>query len=226
MHLNVLRSRLSSRTPLLAVLLAAALAGCASKTDVNERNFAEALSRLFEKTGAQCLDQVEWPGEFTVAEMEAAAKYPRWTINQYLALQQLGLAGREEFVGPQRIGGVPLVGTDVKQTRFVLTDASKPFQRVTNQGQVKLCWGQKALAKIVKWEGPLKLGDYQEVVVTYLYTIEGEADWAKQPSVNAAFALLKAARDGVGNKEERLALVLTNAGWEGRSPRRLGGQAL
>ena len=67
----------------------------------------------------------------------------------------------------------------------------------------------------MKWEGPLKLGDYQEVLVTYTYQLTDIADWAKKPDVQAAFPMIKTTMEGAGSKEGKLRLKLTSVGWEG-----------
>ena len=79
-----------------------------------------------------------------------------------------------------------------------------------------MCWGKKALDKIVKWEGPMKFGDYQEAGITYTYKVNNVADWAKKPEVQAAFPVVKSILDGAGSKESKHAIKLTSQGWEAK----------
>ncbi|WP_338862070.1 hypothetical protein IHE31_10640 [Mycetohabitans rhizoxinica] len=57
----------------------------------------------------------------------------------------------------------------------------------TKEMQTDLGLGKKALDKVVKCEGTMKFGDYQEANVKYQYKIDGLADWAKKPESLAAF---------------------------------------
>ena len=86
----------------------------------------------------------------------------------------------------------------------------------TTVKQTDLCWGKKALDKIVKWEGPMKFGDYQEAGITYTYKVNNLADWAKKPDVQAAFPFVKSILDGAGSKESKHAIKLTSQGWEAK----------
>lgn len=76
--------------------------------------------------------------------------------------------------------------------------------------------GKKALDKIVKWEGPMKFGDYQEAGITYNYKVNNLADWAKKPEVQAAFPFVKSVLDGAGSKESKHAIKLTSQAWEAK----------
>jgi hypothetical protein len=72
------------------------------------------------------------------------------------------------------------------------------------------------LDEVVKWEGPMKFGDYQEAGITYTYKVNNLADWVKMSEVQAAFPGVKSVLDGVGNMESRHAVKLTNQGWEAK----------
>ena len=102
---------------------------------------------------------------------------------------------------------------------YRFTDLGKQYVQKIDHGILgswdELCWAKTSLDKIVKWEGPLKLGDYQEVLVTYTYQLTDIADWAKKPDVQAAFPMIKTTMEGAGSKEGKLRLKLTSVGWEG-----------
>ncbi len=198
---------------ILVVLSSATLVACGSKTDANEKNFGVAMTQYFDKKGQLCLNQYrDFP--VTVAEMDLRLQktMASGTANQMDALEAVGLVKCE---------------TVDKGKRCALTPAAKPFVRekeVTSWGmngsqkfiQTDLCWGQMALAKIVKWEGPMKFGDYQEAGITYTYKVNNAADWTNKPELQAAFPVVKSILDGVGTKEGKHAVMLTSQGWEAK----------
>ena len=143
---------------------------------------------------------------------------PTGRAGQMAALASAGLVQAEDAETNGLFGG------KVNVRRYNLADAAKPYikeravQTIGN-GTVKqadLCWGKKTLDKIVKWEGPMKLGDYQEAGITYTYQVNGVADWARKPEVLAAFPEIKSVLDGAGNRESKHVVKLTSQGWEAR----------
>jgi len=97
-------------------------------------------------------------------------------------------------------------GVTLKIKRYKLTDAAKPYLHEES----RLCWGQRVLEKVVKWEGAIVLADYQEVEITYLYKIDNAADWTSKPDIQNAFPTVKNIIDVVGSKETRHVLKLTS----------------
>lgn len=203
-----------------------ALAACGSKTDANEKNFGAALTRYFEQAGELCLGTSNWPVDVSKADRDMQRMFPGGTVDQMAALQIAGLAKAEDIeVQSKDFGGQPN-GFMHKVTRYTLTEAAKPFVRekeVRRIGlgggtikQADLCWGRKVLDKIVKWEGPIKFGDYQEARVTYTYKIVDLADWAKRPELQAAYVSVKRLIDGAGTAQDKHGLKLTSQGWEAR----------
>lgn len=192
---------------------AVSLTACGSKTDPTEKNFGAAQAQYFEKKGQLCLNQYrDFPVAVTEMDMRLQKTMQSGTANQMAALEAAGLVKCE--------------AAD-KGKRCSLTDAAKPFVRekeATSWGlngsqkviQTDLCWGQKALDKVVKWEGPMKFGDYQEAVITYTYKVNNAAEWTKKPEVQAAFPVVKSILDGASNKESKHAVKLTSQGWEAK----------
>jgi hypothetical protein len=208
-------------TSLIASLTGLALlSACGSKTDANEKNFGAALTQYFEKKGDLCLGMTKWPVDVTEADQLAKKSWPGGVADRMAALETLGLVKAEDA----EVG----TGAKAKVRRYALTDAAKPFVhereavRVVGMGSSEktkltdLCWGKKTLDKVVKWEGPLKLGDYQEASVTYTYKIDQLADWAKKPEFQAAFIGAKEMINAAGSKESRHGVKLTSAGWEAK----------
>ncbi len=185
---------------------AVSLTACGSKTDPTEKNFGAALAQYFEKKGQLCLNQnLDFPVAVTELDLFLQKNSPISIANQMAALEAAGLVKCE--------------AAD-KGKRCSLTDAAKPFVRETEatiwglKGSTDLCWGQKALDKVVKWEGPMKLGDYQSATITYTYKVNNAAEWTKKPEVQAAFPMVKFILDGAGKKESQHAVKLTSLGWE------------
>lgn len=212
---------------ILAALGTVTLAACGSKTDANEKNFGAALTQYFDKKGDLCLNTKRWPvdlNEYDVRLQKTTATGPG---GQMAALEAAGLVKGEDIeVDVMGIMGKP-TGTKAKVKRYTLTEAAKPFAQErevsaiglngrTTEKQTDLCWGKKALDKVVKWEGPMKLGDYQEASVTYLYKVNNVAEWAKRPDVQASFPVVKSVLDAAGTKPAKHPIKLTSEGWEAK----------
>jgi len=204
---------MSRKLAILAVLGSVTLTACGSKTDANEKNFGAALSQYFDKKGQLCLNRYRaFPVTITEVDMRLQNISQSGTANQMTALEAVGLVKCE---------------ASDKGKRCSLTDVAKPFVRekeATSWGlngsqkvtETDLCWGQMGLDKVVKWEGPMTFGDYQEAVITYTYKVDNLADWAKKPEMQAAFPAVKSILDGVGSRESRHVVKLTSQGWEAK----------
>lgn len=212
---------------ILAVMVAASLTGCGSKTDANEKNFGAAMGQYFEKKGDLCLNTRQWPVDVSEMDLRMEKALKSGPASRMDALQAVGLVkGEDVEVDIIGIMGKP-TGAKAKVKRYSLTDAAKPFAQEkdvesfglngkTTVHQTDLCWGKKALDKIVKWEGPMKLGDYQEAGITYTYKVEHAASWATNPGVQAAFPAVKSILDGAGKSELKHGVKLTSQGWEAK----------
>lgn len=209
---------------LLAYPLLAVLAACSSKTDPTEKNFGAAIEAYLAKKGRLCLNDETWPVELDEMSKKLGASFGGSSRQARLnALVAEGLAKATTLEKPQlSFSGKPL-GRSIQVTRYELTDKGRTFFRATTstfskprEGEVRgeLCYANRALDKVLKWEGPMRLGDYQEAVVKYTYKIEGLADWAMAPSVQVAFPQIKQWLDGAGSKQQSHGVRLTSEGWE------------
>jgi len=210
-----------------AAVITILLAGCGSKTDANEKNFGTAIEQYLEKRGDLCLNITEWPVDVSEMDLRLGKGSPTGKAGKMAALEAVGLAKSEDAEEQgSDIFGKP-TGRTFKVKRYTLTDSAKPFQQTkevksfglngtTKKTQTDLCWGKKALDKVVKWEGPMKLGDYQEARVSYQYKIAGLADWAKKPEFQAAFPHAGQIIENAGKEAEQHGVKLTSAGWEAR----------
>lgn len=211
----------------IAVAMTVLLAGCGSKTDANEKNFGTALGQYLDKKGDLCLNTTKWPVDVSEMDSSRQVTRPTGTAGQMAALEAVGLAKSEVVEVPAiSFSGRP-TGAMLKVQRYALTAAAKPFERqrdvavlslngATKQTLTDLCWGKMALDKVVKWEGPMKLGDYQEASVKYQYKIDGLAEWAKRPEIQVAFPQVAQITEGAGKKEREHAVKLTSVGWEAK----------
>jgi DNA-binding PadR family transcriptional regulator len=203
----------------LPILIAsgALLAGCGSKTDANDKNFSAALDQYFAKNGDVCLGSMharKWPVDVvdTTGQKFVASSYPTDQASQLKALQSAGLAKSThmEVERPMSNGRMQMVW------RYELTDAGKKALRENARvsGVSDLCFANKRLDKIVKWDAVQSFGGATGTNVTYLYKLEGMQDWAAKPEIQAAYPGVKAIIAGVGKEEGRQGVKLTNLGWE------------
>lgn len=199
----------------LAVVLTS-LAGCGSKMDASERNFEAALKAHFDKYGLQCL-RVSLP--LNPQPYQRHLEEEKWK-----ALEAVGLLKREEIEFERET----LVGNrkyKMKVDKYTVASAARQqanfIKRRSDAGEAALseqkiafCWGTKKLVKVVKWVGPMKLGDYQEASVEYEFRLLNFSEWANRPEVRRAF---REVRDqvGVGNRAT-MGVLLTSNGWEAK----------
>lgn len=212
-----------------AVLGCFVMAGCGSKQDANEKNFGAAIGQYLDKKGELCLRLNKWPVDVSEMDLTLQKNMPTGTAGQMQALAAVGLAiGADAEV--EQLGGLGLsynkpTARKFKVKRYVLTDAGQKFYRekevdgigLQSRKQVMqgdICYGKKALDKVVKWEGPMKFGDYQEANVKYLYKIENLPDWTKNNEFLSAFPYVGQIIEAAGKKEQQGGVKLTSQGWE------------
>jgi hypothetical protein len=196
------------------------LSACSNPKDANEKNFAAATEMYLQKRGTLCLDlRQRWPVENILAE--GSSSTTNSAAERLTALEAAGLV-RSERVERAQPGGRP--STIV---RYDLTDMGRQYTRPTERivftvsaeeekkPALDLCYGQKTLASITKWEGPMKFGDYQEAGIYYTYVIKDVAPWADDEAMQRMFTSMKRELVEVP-KEGQLSVKLTSAGWEAK----------
>ena len=160
------------------------------------------MNSYLAKKGQLCLGiPSAWPVDLNEAERRGGMG----TAAEMAALEKAGLVRSHETETEYT---PPLSTRPVKARvlRYELTEDGKKFYREkqtlalvgTKGKQGDLCFGQQALDKIVKWEGPNAAGDSKEVSVFYTYKIENLADWAKSPDVQTVFPGIVSTIDGAG----------------------------
>lgn len=216
------------KTIAIAVLGAVSLTACGSKTDANEKNFGAALTQYLDKKGELCLRLNKWPVDLSEMDVRLQKNLPTGTAGQMAALEAVGLvSGVDAEIDQIGMFDNKPTGHKFKVKRFTITDAGKKFYREKEVDSLGLdgpkkvmrgdvCYGKKALDKVVKWDGPMKLGDYQEASVKYTYKIDNLADWTKKPEFQVGFPYAKQIIDDAGKKETQHAVKLTSQGWEAK----------
>lgn len=196
------------------------LSGCSSKTEPSEKNFAAAISAYLEKKGELCLSAETWPIDVPVRELRMESRSSDAT--RMSAMKDVGLvASSVQEIETKSWDGKPS-GRKTKVTRYALTEKGMSFFRPDavstsakpDERRGSLCYGQKALDKIVKWDGPIKLGDYQEAGVKYLYKIDDLAEWAKDEKIQTTYPSIKYDVDGIGKTQQSHGVKITSIGWE------------
>lgn len=159
---------------LLVALGAITLTGCDGKNTANEKNFGLAMSQYLDQQGDLCLNNYR---EYPAKVVPSPLQHQQEIAKQMAALESVGLVQCE---------------TTGEEKTCSLTAAAKPFTREkTETGwtidgartstHTDLCWGKTGLDSVVRWEGPMKSGDYQEALVFYTYKVDNLADWAMTP---------------------------------------------
>jgi len=202
----------------LAALGALALAGCGSKQDANEKNFGRAISQYLDKKGGLCLRLNTWPVDVSEFDLRLKKTTTTGTAGQMEALAAVGIAtGTDEEVDQVGMFDNKPTGRKFKVKRYVLTDTGKKFYLEKEDQKVMqgdICYGKKVLDRVVKWEGPMKFGDYQEANVKYLYKIENLAEWTKKNEFLSAFPYVGKIIEAAESEEQKHGVKLTSQGWE------------
>ncbi|MFZ0818525.1 MAG: hypothetical protein WAM91_00530 [Candidatus Acidiferrales bacterium] len=206
--------------PWLIVFGVLLLVSCASKKDANEKNFSEALNSYLAKKGQTCLGiPSAWPVDLNESERRSGMG----RAAEMAVLEKAGLVRSHETETEYT---PPLSSRPIKARvlRYELTDNGNTFYREKDrlglagnkQVQGDLCYGQQALDRIVKWEGPTVAGDSKEASVFYTYKIESLAEWAKNPDIQRVFPGIVSTINGAGKTQMNQALTLTNQGWQAK----------
>lgn len=203
----------SSRLAALVTLaLWSSLTSCGSRRDPSEKNFTEVVARYLGQKGRLSIAVRSWPVDIDEVAVRFRDAQPTGLAAQMKALEAVGLV-RSTVVQvdrkPDAIGA--FFGGKTRHENVVRYDRTEAAQSQTQEGD--LCYGQKTLDRVVKWEGPLKLGDYQEVKVWYTARLTRLADWTSRPEIKSAFPRIAGALKNAG-QESTLRLKLTSEGWE------------
>ena len=207
-----IKTKLKATT--LASLIVFEAAGCSNKMDPNERNFGAAISAYLEKKGDLCLNSIKWPKDTGGLDYQLDGLKES---DQLQILETVGLVSSETIDrGALNNRGESSTGTRETFLRYELTEKGRSFFHAdrNDPDSGELCYGKKALDTLVKWDGPLKIGDYQVASIRFHYKVVDLADWAKDTNVQVAYPAIKRTLDGAGTSQQSHSVKLTNVGWE------------
>jgi len=202
--------------PHVIVLGTLLLAGCGGKSDANVKDLSDATNAYLAKKGQLCLGiSTKWPVDLQESDQRAG----NVKASEMASLEKVGLVRSQNAEAEYTtLSGRP---AKAKVLRYELTDEGKKFYRekdVVGLGPNKealgdICFGQQALDKVSKTEGPIKVGDTTAATIYYTYRIDNLANWANNSDIQKVFPGITATLNGAGKTTVNQALVLTAQGW-------------
>ncbi len=163
---------------------------------------------------------LRWPVDLTDMDMQILRAIQYGTSKEMEALRGVGLVQETTTAVNSGFGNfVNMVTTH----HFVLTEKARPYMKneqvmdltsaTGTSTRSLLCVGVKTLSDIVKWEEPMRMGDFAEADVYYRYTFSGLPDWARTPLFVRTFPALRSA-DLTAPQDSQAPVELTSNGWE------------
>lgn len=209
----------------LAAGCALVLGGCDSSKQglgVNDETIGAAVGKYLAQNGDLCLSLNKWPVEVSEHETNHEKMLPHGIASQMATLKLFGLVAETENEVDQLVGKNP-TGRKFKVRTFDLTDEGKKFFRPEavqhaalsgSKPKVKgdLCYGNRAVAKVVKLDALPDSGPDKEYNVRYLYKIDGLPEWAKRPEFQKAFPGAASIINNAEKKQMTLGVKVTALG--------------
>jgi hypothetical protein len=203
------------RVLLLAALAALPLASCTDPKAASKETFAAAITRMLEGK-AFCMSQFPRElggvnslgmrmGQMDIDNPGAVIRGGMLDISRRMTLAKAGvLTGT-----PNNAGGL-----DFAYGPNAFAVSGTPLDQTPSYDDGRfICFAKPKFDHVVKWEGPIRLGDYQSATVTYAFTLTDVAPWTSDPTVQRIEEVSKVI--GPNASLERTAIVkLTSNGWE------------
>lgn len=123
-------------------------------------------------------------------------------LKQLKALEAVGL-----------VAGTESTRTQNDKTRHTITFRRTAKGQAASQGPA-ICYARGELDRIVKWKGPVALGEYQAAFVYYTVKTGLVEDWARNPDVQAAFPTIAPNLKGDDSKVRQVVIDLSSEGWD------------
>ena len=209
---------------LIGLVVGFGLSACVSKDDANAINFSAAIDAYLQKHGQLCIARETWPVHLTERDRASKLAFGGGTPLQRMeALAAVGLAVKKDVDAAELPGRNTLVRPGELVYRYDLTELGEKFSRQVPRGpfasssaepQRAICYGRRAVQKVVKWDGVMELGGFKGTEVTYLYKVDELPDWAKDARVQEAFPEVGRELAGIASLEKTHGLHLTSEGWE------------
>ncbi len=111
----------------------------------------------------------------------------------------------------------------VSSTESTRTFNNKPQQILTYRRTAKglassqgaaICYARGELDQVVKWKGPLVLGEYRAAFVYYTVKTTSIADWARSAGIQAAFPTTVPIVKGEAARVRQAVIDLSSEGWD------------
>jgi hypothetical protein len=199
---------------LIAVLVF--LTACNNSRKPSYENFTKAINEYLAKHGEACTSI----GRRFPIDIPASAQQTQYGFGpQLTALQQVGLVSETDTTAVVHGMLDALRGSTPPQAvrRYQLTSGgTKYFKQVPGTfGQTGgLCYGEKTVDSVLKWEKPITMDGISQIEVTYTYKFSNLAAWAERPDIQQAFPDIGATVGGASKVDQIAALQLSNNGWE------------
>jgi hypothetical protein len=123
-------------------------------------------------------------------------------LSQFKALEAAGLVSSTEST--RTVNGKTMRSLTYRRTVKGLAVSQGP----------SLCYARGELDRIVKWKGPVALGEYQAAFVYYTIKTTHIEDWAKTADVQAAFPAVAPIIKGGEAKVRQVVIDLSSEGWD------------
>lgn len=217
--------RVNRAGPVIASALGAVLlcAGCASGMSPGKDEYRELFTRAIQKSfGETKVDNVCLPptfNAFVIGESQPdtvevnldndvrTPVSPTGRLTQLTALQSVGLVARTDA---ERTFN----GKAQKIAIFRRTDKGQRQVQGSGLPGIAFCYARVELDRVIKWKGPVVLGDYRAAWVYYTTRTVQVADWARAPAILAAFPTVAPVVNGDPSKIRQVALDLSSEGWD------------
>jgi hypothetical protein len=213
--------RITKRTALLIALLpACTFAATGNAGGPIGKALRSAMQQHLAAQGVICLGKFDWPIEVSELDFQQGTR----DAVQMPVLEQLGLVvSSQDSIAPKDAA----TEEQVTIRRYTMTEAGQRYylskEVTTGSGAKKvahhrdLCPARLSLDKITRWEAPRAVGDTQETLLSYTYTIDAP-DWTRDPAAQKAFPMLDRIIKGAGSLQLQQRMRLTKQGWVAIGP--------